>query len=172
MKKFIVPIILAAALGVGGGVAAVVLNRQADAEPPIVTELECGTYYLNGDKNSDLWMEVNPEFLIVKGTDVDNSLKTAIAVELHGLDPASTPDENTAKIMQEEFDDCKTLYCTEKIYIVEPFIPEKSKSRIKVSRDNTETDRESLTYSNAAFVYNYAENTISTGLFGDFILVE
>lgn len=172
MKKFVVPIIIVAALGVGSGVTAIMMNRHVEADLPVVTELECGTYYLNGDKNSNLWMEVNPEFLIVKGTDIDNSLKAAITSEFHGLDPDSAPDEDTAAIMQTEFDKCKTLYCTEKAYLVEEFLPVKSKSKIKISRDNTETDIEELKNSDAALIYNYAEKSINTTLFGDFILVK
>lgn len=172
MKKIIIPVIIAAALGVGSAAAVISLNKSADADLPVVTELENGTYYLNGDKSSDVWMEVNSDYLIVKGTDIDASLKDAIASRMHGLSPNETPDENTAAEMQNEFEDCKTLYCTEKVYLVQEFLPEESKSIIKVSRDNTATDPESLEKSNAGFVYNYAKNSINTSLFGDFVLAK
>lgn len=171
IKKFIVPIIIAAVLGVGAGAATVIMNKQANAGLLSVTELECGTYYLNGDKNSDLWLEVNPDFLIVKGNDVDSSLKTAITVKFHDLDPNASHDEDTQKMLDTEFEECKLLYFTEKIYMVKEFIPEQSKSLIAISRDNTDT-YDKLEFSDAAFIYNYAEKSIHTGLFGDFILVE
>ncbi len=167
MKKFIIPVIIAAVLGVGAGAATVIMGKQANAGN---SELECGTYYLNGDKNSGLWLEVNPDFLIVKGDDIDNSLKTAVAA-LHGIDPNASHDEGVQRMLDTEYEECKLLYCTEKIYMVKEFLPEKSKNLIKISRDNTDTFEELLD-TNAAFPYRYAEKTIELSLWGDFILVE
>ena len=167
MKKIIVPIIIAAALGVGGGITAVMLNRSnvADAETPEpvheVPELKTGKYYLNGDKSSGLWIEVNPEFLTLKGDDVDASLRKAINDD-------AVENEN----VEAEFSNAKELYCTEKIYSVSYFGTENVPYIINVSRHNTVSTPEELKNSNAGFPYNADTNTIKLALLGHFTLVE
>lgn len=168
MKKAIVPIIIAAALGIGGGVTVVMMNRPAAADKnsakedvPDNIEVKSGTYYLNGDKNSDLWVEVNPDFLILKGDDVDASIRNAIV---------ERATENEA--IEEEISDAKILYCTEKVYTVSHIGIKDVPYCIHVSRDNTESDPEKLIHSNAGFPYNPDTNTIRLSLFGNFTLSE
>ncbi len=168
MKKFIIPIILAAVLGVGGGVAAIIISRAdiASADEEIVHEPKAGKYYLNGDKNSDLWITVNPDFLQLCGNDIDKTLMDAARKDYAEF------EDVTEESIQQYFNELKALYCAEKVYVVKTFLPEKSEDLIKVSRDNKHTDRESLEKSDAAFRYNYEKNSIRLGLLGDFILVE
>lgn len=176
MKKVIVPIIIAAVLIIGATVAVIVMNSHdtADKNPADEAvldnvEVKSGKYYLNGDKNSDVWMEVNPDYLIVKGTDIDKSLKDAIAANFHGLDPGETPDEDIALMMKNEFESCKTLYCTQKAYTVSYIGAKNLPYIINVSRDNMKNPHNT---SAAGFPYNPDTNTIKLGLFGKFTLVE
>ncbi len=167
MKKFIVPIIIAAALGVGGGVTAVMLNRSnvAIADVENIPEVKAGNYYLNGDKNSGLWIEMTPEHFSLKGDDVDASLLKA------AKDIYSNEDNTTSEAVNSLRDDLKALYCGEKDYIVQELIPEKSRYKISVSRHSEHADKETLQNSNAAFIYDMPQNTIELAI-GDFTLVE
>lgn len=173
MKKIVIPIILAAILGIGGAAAVITMGRNSvsanadddiDAFPTNV-EVSSGKYYLNGDKESDLWIEVTPDYISLKGSDVDKSLKDAI-VKDYEKDNIQTTDE----VLNEVFEETKVLYCAEKIYLVRAIGSEEYV--INVSRKNTATDREMLKKTNAAFPYIPAENTIKLALFGDFILIE
>ena len=175
MKKIVVPIVLAAVLCVGGGITAVMLNRSTVAnadtnedEVPTNVEVKSGKYYFNGDKNADLWIDVNPDFLQLQGKDVDKSLKEAIVKEYESDGIITLTDD----VLKAQFETDKTLYCNEKAYILESFLPEESKYMIRVSRDDKHTDPESLKKTGAAFIFNSDENSIHLGLFGDFILVE
>lgn len=174
MKKFVLPIIIAAVLGVGGGVTAIMMNRSstaaADAEDintPADIEVKSGKYYLNGDKNSDLWIEVNRDFLILKGSNVDKSVKDAVVKNYEETSDLSPTDEE----IKSEVEECKTLYCTEKLYAVKAVGLDNMPYSIKVSRDNSVTDRNELMKTNAGFRYN-GKDTIELSLFGDFIFVE
>ena len=175
LKKFILLIIIAAILGVGGAIAAVMLNKDTAANEGVDTEylpddflpadlLKTGKYYLNGDKNSDLWVVVTPDFLQLQGKDVDKSLMDAVrkTCEEEGF---------TDEVINRQFEEAKVLHCAEKIYLLQDFLPEESKYTIRVSRDNKHTDPESLKKTGAAFIFNLVENTIYFNL-GDFILVE
>lgn len=177
MKKYIVPIVIAVVLIIGAIVAVVLINknRPENAEVsddnyrplteeeiyPSDVEVKSGTYYLNGDRNSDLWVEVNPDFLILKGDDVDASIRNAIV---------ERATENEA--IEEEISDAKILYCTEKVYTVSHIGIKDVPYCIHVSRDNTESDPEKLIHSNAGFPYNPDTNTIRLSLFGNFTLAE
>lgn len=164
MKKFAIPIIAAAVLGVGAGVTAVMMNRAnvATADEPGMeeyatdVEVTSGKYYLNGDKNSGLWVEVNPDFLTLKGDDIETALK----------DAAGGVDEN--------YNNMKLLYCAEKDYVVRNFMPDRSEYVLNISRSGERLDDESLRNERGAagLMYNKAENTINLGAFGDFTLVE
>lgn len=182
MKKIIIPVIIAAVLGIGGGVAAVTLNiannTTAAADVQVSNELlKSRTYYLNGDVNAEMWVEVNPDFLTLKGTDLDKSL-TEAALRLHeeherSLKEASisleiSADDETMALELEEF---KQLYCAEKLYQLKYVGLETIPYTIKVDCDNTITDREELLRTNAGFPFNDKTNTISLAI-GDFILVE
>lgn len=125
MKKIIIPVIIAAVLGVGGGVAAVSLNianSTAEADTEINDILKSGTYYLNGDVNAEMWIEVNPDFLTLKGTDIDKSL-TEAAIDANyalaqSLESASIDGDFpvTQAISTSQLDELKQLYCAEKLY--------------------------------------------------------
>ncbi|MDE6728762.1 MAG: hypothetical protein K2J80_12620, partial [Oscillospiraceae bacterium] len=151
-----------------GGITAVMLNKGTVANAgtndeflPVDNLLKCGNYYLGGDKNADLWIEVNPDFLILKGTDVDVSIRKAITER-------ALPDED----VEREISEAKILYCTEKVYAVTVFGTEKSPYMILVSRHNTVSDPKELENTNAAFPYNDTTDTINLSLFGDFTLVQ
>ena len=64
MKKVVIPIIIAAALGIGGGAAAILLNRPVTAENEVgAPEITEGKYYLNGDVNSGAYFELTDSTL-------------------------------------------------------------------------------------------------------------
>ena len=175
MKKLIIPIIIAAALGIGGGVTAVLLNRSntAAADPLegefVDLELKSGTYYLNGDKNADLWVEANSEYLILKGTDVDKSLMDD-AIKAYEEDSAIPTEEG----LNWTFEESKKLYCYEKVYVAQYVDMPQYPYWIHVSRDNSVTDRSELKEKSntAVFPYDDKTNTIKLGALGEFILVE
>lgn len=170
MKKIIIPVILAAVLGVGGGAAAVILNRSNTASAAVTEDsnaaLKPGIYYLNGDVNAEMWIEVNPDFLTLKGSDLDNSLAEALR-KLYEEDNALLTDEE----LRAQLEALKQLYCAEKLYQLQPVEIEGCTHAIKVDRDNTITDREELLKTNAGFRFNDKTNTIGLAV-GDFILVE
>lgn len=175
MKKIIIPVIIAAVLGVGSGVTAVLVNRANTAtanylEGEIVDlEVKSGTYYLNGDKNAELWFEATPDHLILKGKDVDKSIKNAIIEDLEeGSMPFNDDDINAT------LEITKMLYCGEKIYVAE-YVNMEYPYWLLISRDNSEKDRSELKENSsaaAAWAHNDKTNTIKTGLFGEFTLVE
>lgn len=173
MKKFVIPIIAAAILGVGAGVTAVVTNRAnvAAADNPGIEEVEVksGKYYLNGDVNSGLWIVVTPETISLKGEDVDTSIKEAIAADL-----GKEIEEVDEEYMQTTFDADKLLFCDEKPYYARVAGFQNWRCIIHVDRTNKTTveNREDLLHSNAAFVYDDITDTINLGAFGDFTLVE
>lgn len=182
MKKIIFPVIIAAVLGIGGGIAVVTLNGTnttiAAAETEVSNDiLKSGTYYLNGDVNAEMWIEVNPDFLTFKGTDIDKSLTEAAikgnyelakSLEDASLDIGYTAtDEVTANQLEE----LKQLYCAEKLYQLQYVGLPGSPYVIMVDRYNTTTDRKELLTSNAGFGFDDQTNTISLSL-GVFTLVE
>ncbi len=164
MKKIIIPIIAAAILGVGGGVTAVMLNRASVAnadEPgmeiyPTDVEVTSGKYYFNGDTDSGLWVEVNSDFLTLKGDDIETALRDA------------------AGGVEENYNNMRLLYCAEKDYVVKNFKPDQSQYILNISRSGERLDDESIRNDDSAagLKYNKAENTIHLGVFGDFTLVE
>lgn len=171
MKKIIIPIIIAAALGVGGGITAVMMNKPVSADKDrSIPEVKTGNYYLNGDKNSGVWFEVTPDYLSLKGDDVDGYLRSVIIKEYEEdevLQNATLTDD-TLQTMLEEY---RVLFCGEKIYVVSYMGLESMPYVINVSRDNTATTSEELLKSNAGFPYN-GKDTIMLKTMGDFILVD
>lgn len=169
MKKVVIPIILAAVLGIGGGIAAVTLNRTtiASAESPEVSNdlLKSGRYYLNGDVSAEIWFEVTPERLSLEGTNVEEWLMDNVRGFYEGGDIPFTEE-----MVERDFEENKLLYC-DKLYQLVEYGAKDKPYCILVDRDNKTTDREELLNSNAGFVYNDKTNTISLSL-GDFILVE
>ena len=169
MKKIVIPIILAAVLGVGGGIAAVTMNRAtiASADIPEVSNdiLKPGKYYLNGDVSTDKWIEVTPDYIALKGTDVEEWLMDGIRGFYENGDIPFTEE-----MVQRDFEENKLLYC-DKLYQLTEFGAKNSPYIICVDRDNKITDRKELLNTNAGFVFNDKTNMISLSI-GDFILVE
>lgn len=170
MKKFVIPIIAAAILGVGAGVTAVMMNRAnvATADEPAFEEVEVksGSYYLNGDVNSGLWIVVTPDTISLKGDDIEASLRKA-AEELLVPQGASEQD------IQDYMDTLRLLYCEEKPYLARVVNVYSARCEIKVDRHNRPVEnREELLYTNASFLYEDTADTIYLDVFGDFTLVE
>lgn len=172
MKKFIVPIIAAAILGVGAGVTAVMMNRTnvATADAPGLEEVEVksGNYYLNGDVDSDLWIVVTSETISLKGNDIDTSMREGVALMYE-----KDVDELDEEFMQEQVDKFKLLFCEEKPYFAYVVNTSNWRCVIHVDRFNEPVEkREDLQYTNAGFLYEDTTDTINLALFGDFTLVE
>lgn len=171
MKKIILPIILAAVLGIGGGIAAVTLNLANTASADI-TEivsndlLKPGKYYLDGDVSTDIWIEVTPDHLSLKGSDLDNWLLIR-GRKLHDENNIAVTDEQLVDML----DSWHQLFCANKLYQLSRFGVSEWPYIINVDRDNTITDREELLDSNAGFRFNDKTNTIALAV-GDFTLVE
>lgn len=170
MKKFVIPIIAAAILGVGVGLTAVVTNRAnvATADAPAFEEVEVksGNYYLHGDVDSDLWIVVTPDTISLKGDDIEASLRKA-AEELLVPQGASEQD------IQDYMDTLRLLYCEEKPYFARVVNVNSARCEIKVDRHNRPVEnREDLLYTNASFLYEDTADTIYLDVFGDFTLVE
>lgn len=169
-KKLAMGLAAAAAviLAVGGGIIMLTHNRadieitddpenyEYTAEYPTDVEVTCGKYYFNGDINSGLWVEVNPDFLTLKGDDIEAALRDA------------------ADGVEQNYNNMKLLYCAEKDYVIRNFKPDKSEYIINISRTGERMDDESIKNErgSAGFLYKKAENSIRLGAFGDFILVE
>ncbi len=102
MKKISIPIIIAAVLLIAAvAVTALINKKNAETErlnaeqnvyipPTEVPEdtLKLGKYYLNGDKNADLWVEITPETFLLNGSDVDASIKKYMEKEWSNKDMA------------------------------------------------------------------------------------
>lgn len=175
MKKFVIPIIAAAILGVGAGVTAVVTNRAnvAAADNPGIEEVEVksGKYYLNGDVNSGLWIVVTPETISLKGDDIETPMREAI-LAMYKEDKPELVELNE-EVMQRNLDQSKLLYCEEKPYYAHVVNLPNWRCVINVDRFNRPVEnREDLLDSGAALKYNDTTNTIHLALFGDFTLVE
>ncbi len=139
--------------------------------------LKSGTYYLNGDVNAEMWIEVNPDFLTLKGTDIDKSL-TEAAIDANyalaqSLESASIDGDFpvTQAISTSQLDELKQLYCAEKLYQLKYVGLPGSSYAIMVDRFNEITDRKELLKSNAGFRFNEQTNTIIASI-GEFTLVE
>lgn len=171
MKKIIIPIIIAAVLGVGGGIAAVKMSRPVTAtEDPAIPEVKTGKYYLDGDKNSGLWIEVYSDYLTLNGDDVDGAIRDAVIKGYEECEDAAAPPV-TEEIIERQCEDTKLLYCGKKLYAVRCVNPQDRFYAIHVSRDNTASTKEELLASDAAFVFN-GKDTIELGAFGSFVLVD
>lgn len=170
-KKLAMGLAAAAAviLAVGGGIIMLTHNRadigitddpeiyEYTEEYPTDVEVTCGKYYFNGDINSGLWVEVNPDFLTLKGDDIEAALRGAEGGEV-----------------EINYNRMKLLYCAEKDYVIRNFKPDKSEYIIMISRTGERMDDESIKNERgvAGLLYKKAENSIRLGALGDFILVE
>lgn len=69
MKKNLIPIIIAAVIVIGGGIAALLINPPPDMSDDISNaefEIVTGNYYLDGDKNSDMYFELTDDYLALR----------------------------------------------------------------------------------------------------------
>ena len=124
-----------------------------------------GTYYLNGDKNADVWIEVDPKYIIIKGADIDASVRDAVKKDLDEA-PRSYTDEDvetTAELFKETF-------CTKMRFEVQYIGLENMPYAITYGKDDPATGE--FKPISHALPYNDRTKTIRSGLFGEFILVE
>lgn len=74
-KKLAMGLAAAAAvmLGVGGCITAVTMNRPAAVDSELeLPEVKLGRYYLNGDVNSDMYIELTEDYIVTRITDGDS----------------------------------------------------------------------------------------------------
>lgn len=124
-----------------------------------------GTYYLNGDKNADVWIEIDPNYIIIKGVDIETSVRDAIIKDFEE-DSRSFTDEDvntTAKFFKETF-------CTKMRYEVEYIGLENMPYAVTYGKDDPTTGE--FKPISTALPYNDRTKTIRSGLFGEFVLVE
>ncbi len=106
-----------------------------------------------------MWIEVNPDFLTLKGTDIDKSL-TEATIRLDGeLAQSLKKDFDmdfpvTDKISASKLEELKQLYCAEKLYQLQYIGMETIPYSINVDRDNSITDRKKLLKIGAALTLN------------------
>lgn len=179
MRLKVALIAAAAILVVGlGGVAAGSISKAnvATADIPDLEEVtvKSGKYYLNGDVDSGLWIEITPETISLKGDDIEKSLREAITA-MYREDKPDLVELNES-VMQDNLEKSKLLYCEEKPYFARVSHLQEWRCIINVDRFNRPVEkREDLLNSGAAFLYDDITNKIELGLFesfGYFILVE
>lgn len=165
MKKFVVPIILAAALGIGGGVTAIMLNRFTTASDTNrnTLEVKCGNYYLNGDKNSGMYFELTENYLALRYDGIDVYAVTKDACVKDG--DAENIAEDAARQLVDD-------YTKENPYVVSAFGTKTTPYQLMIHWTGDGIDGEGgKIYSGIGFRYN-GYDTITCSPFGDFILVE
>ena len=118
MKKIVIPIIIAVTLGIGGGVAAVMLNKPADANMKFSVGLPdpvYGNYYLDGDPNSDVYFEFTEDFLALRidTSDPYETFKDALRKQGENEEKISQIDDS----VRDTVDD----YCAENPYVIGNF---------------------------------------------------
>ena len=124
-----------------------------------------GIYYLNGDKNSDVWIEIDPNYIIIKGVDIDTSVRDAIIKDFEE-DSRSFTDEDV-KTTAELF---KEMFCTEMRYAVMYIGFENYPYTITYGNDDPATGE--FKPISTGLPYDDKTKTIRSGLFGEFTLVE
>ena len=109
MKKFVIPIIAAAILGAGAGATTLVMNRPAVADKGVVLpEVKTGKYYLNGDVNSDMYIELTEDYIVTRISG-DSLSKFEEFCRNNGYN-----EEEVAINAERHRDD----YCTERKYVL------------------------------------------------------
>lgn len=163
MKKIIIPIIVAAILGVGGGVTAVMMNRPAVAdEDGVIPEVKTGKYYLNGDVNSDIYVELTEDYIVTRISG-DSLSKFEEFCRNKGY-----TEEEVAINAERHRDD----YCTERTYVLGVTGVDSVPYMLLTHYDEEEaanTTDHRITGSGYKFD---GDNKISLSLIGDFTLVE
>ncbi len=159
MKKFVIPIILAAVLGVGGGVTAIMLNRPTLADKNLaLPELKYGNYYLNGDKNSDMHFELTDNYLALR-IEGDGIAKIKNVLLEKGSDNDTADTE--ARALSND-------YCAENPYKISVFGTTNTPYQLMIHWNENASGP---VYGGTGFTYNGID-TIKCAPFGDFILVE
>ena len=124
-----------------------------------------GTYYLNGNKNADVWIEVDPKYIIITGADIDTSVREAIIKDFEE-DSRSYTDEDvntTARFFKETF-------CTKMRYAVEYIGLDNVPYSITYGRDDPVTGEfEPISH---ALPYKDKTRSIRSSLLGEFFLAE
>lgn len=180
----IISVLVIAALAVCGVIAT--KNRKAALSPnpgyvppPPPPELKIGNYYLNGDKNSGLWVEVYPNYLLINGDDVEATIKAWMDAD--GITPDLWYYERTLEEREEQL--CgKKLYSVESLgegsyfvsFRITPATDEElSQSQMVVPdyRDDNEHYAGKKYYSYSYYEYN-GTDTMTFGPLGDFIIVD
>lgn len=159
MKKFVIPIIAAVILGVGGGITAVMMNRPAVAEKNTeAPEVKTGKYYLNGDKNSDIYFELTEDYIALRidGDPVEKA-KSYFA-EITADDNAAT--RNTKSTTDD--------YCKENPYVVSVFGTTNTPYQIMIHWNE---EQSGPLYGGIGFPYNGTDK-IRCYPFGEFTLAE
>lgn len=163
MKKIIIPIIAAAILGAGAGVTAMIVNRPAVAdEEGILPEIKTGRYYLNGDVNSDMYIELTDDYIVTR-IGGDSLAKFEEFCRNKGF------TEEEVNISAEKHRDD---YCTERKYVLSVTGLD-SVPYMLVTHYDEEVAANTVDHRIPGSGYKFnGDDTISLSLIGDFILVE
>lgn len=158
-SKVVIPIIIAAALGIGGGAAAILLNRPVTAENKVgAPEIAEGKYYLNGDVNSGAYFELNDSTLKLN-FDGDGYAMVYDACINEGWDEWNA--DHTANMFLLD-------YCKENPYTV---ISVASVTTIDIERHNALINDDGSPADDTA-AFKYDGKSIRCYPLGDFTLVE
>lgn len=174
MKKFIIPIVLAAALGIGGGIAVSMLNKPVVADrSEELPEVKTGNYYLNGDKDCGIYFELTDDYLALR-IEKSDPIKTVVGYVKN--DNIDLPQDVLAELDTEgddeaDYGNAKRLYddySAENPYIISVFGTENTPFHLMIHWDKNSSGP---TYGGTGFSYNGIDR-ITSHPFGDFILVE
>lgn len=165
MKKFVVPIIAAAVLGAGVGIAAMITSKHADADDRLpIPKVVMGNYYLDGDENADMYFELTDDYLALRiNGDSYDKIKDCLVENGEGEETAA----NMAKRISDD-------YCAENPYVLSVFGSETTPYQLMIHWTEgfkLHEDQDGLTYGGIGFTYN-GTDTITCYPFGDFTLVE
>ncbi|MCH5205554.1 MAG: hypothetical protein J1F09_01290 [Oscillospiraceae bacterium] len=171
MKKFIIPIAIAVVLGIGGGIAAVMLSRGANSEienngvqsEVIVPELKSGNYYLNGDIERDLYLEVTEDHISLKSADLVAEFKKVILAE---WEEKGYEDIGEEKINSSAEEYAKE-YSPKNPYVISVTGIEEVPYAVLIHWNGTDAS----TYTGSGYWFNGVD-TLNLSWFGDFILVD
>ncbi len=163
MKKNLIPIIIAAVIVIGGGIAALLINPPPDMSDDISNaefEIVTGNYYLDGDKNSDMYFELTDDYLALRleNNSYDVLIKhyTEYAEDFFAYSVTDEDIKNTVKSFYN--------YCNENPYELSIF---GNNCTINI---NVEAEFSGV-ITTKSFMYN-GKDTIKCHPFGEFILAE
>lgn len=160
MKKIVIPIIIAVALGIGG-VTAVLLNKPTTASADRAVGLPepvYGNYYLDGDPNSDVYFELTEDYLALR-IDTSDPYET-FREALHKNDD----DDPNPESIKNSVDDL----CAENPYVIGNF---GKTYDIMIHWVGGLKDDGEYIYSGTGFLYDGVD-TLECYPFGEFKLVK